>query len=427
MSVLFHAWRGCMGLVLSAAVCGSAAAADAPSRGAKLSEKSAPDDPQAFWDPQAPDQKNKTGAYQVVCPGLPSQVWNKVTVPLGGVGPAPASTQLTHRVEAQEVAGQARLTPHPGEKVGYTVYAPRDIDPRESLGVLVYVAPNQTAPDKGIDHPFSACCNDRRLVCIAPTMAGNSALPGWRAACAVAAVDVARRRYAVDADRVFLCGLSGGGRITSYVMLRHPEIFRGASPIIGCNFPEPWIRGCGIPDEAIAGFCDNTRLAILEGSNDANQPEAKKAHDEWFKKRMRHVVYLEQPGLGHAMPSAAYRVQVLDFWDQERVAAAALRWAALKKDLGNPRNQGANLEELTKMRPAMHAKGWGSQALLAYQNLRAKLDAAVREAGKKIAAGDGKGREAAVAKLESEWGGIGAEAGKALRLKAPSGSAQPPR
>jgi len=65
------------------------------------------------------------------------------------------------------------------------------------------------------------------------------------------AVREVERRYCVDSHRVFVTGLSGGGRLASDLACRLPAIFAAAAPVSGLRFPE----ACdGAPPVAIVSF-----------------------------------------------------------------------------------------------------------------------------------------------------------------------------
>lgn len=354
-------------------------------------------DPAAYWDPDAASQRGKGGHYVAVCTGLPAAVWNAVAPALGG---AQTPGKLMHRW-GSDAEGKPHEA-HPKEPVGYTVFAPKDIAPGEELGVIVYIPPDQAAPTGVMQHPFQSFVEARRVVTVALNRAGNADSVPWRIACAVNAVQVARRRYAVDPERVYVTGVSGGGRATSYVMMRYPDLFKGAAPIIGCNSPQLWMQAAHLPASCLQQFKQTTRLAILEGSKDFNRAESKGIYDT-LRRGMRYIAYIEQPELAHACPGATYLAQAMDHLDGPMRAAAPARWKRVKDQLADHKKDGQSLDELNKLACAMAGNPWEEEAKAAHKALIAAYKEAKDAAAKAVAEGDAKEAAKAVEAFAKAW------------------------
>ena len=282
-------------------------------------------DSSAFWDPTHKEQIESTSTYRITCPGLPATLWNSVAVPLGNQPIESAKTSLTYRYgsnkedvknakgkQQKEEAG--RLRNFEGEPVVFTVCAPAEIEPGEPLGLLVYISPHQAALDVDFGHRFNYAVDERRMVTIVANRAGNHDSTAWRVICAVAAVDLAKRRYNIQSERVYVSGASGGGRVTSYVMLRFPEIFTGAMPICGMYPLSVW-EPANIPPETLSRFYSSTRLAVLEGKADFNREESKEIFD-FYEPKMAMATYIEGPNAGHGVHDPKYLDEALDFLDR---------------------------------------------------------------------------------------------------------------
>jgi predicted esterase len=74
------------------------------------------------------------------------------------------------------------------------------------------------------------------MLVVSPTDPGSN--EGYRfthaeRSATLAALRYARRRYNVDENRIFITGISRGGHLTWDVMLRFPDLFAAAAPMIG--------------------------------------------------------------------------------------------------------------------------------------------------------------------------------------------------
>jgi hypothetical protein len=143
------------------------------------------------------------------------------------------------------------------------------------------------------------------------------------------AVDAAfnmRRRFNISPRRVYLSGVSGGGRVASMVGVAYADVFSGTFPIVGANFykPIPAPGGRHYPPTfapvgtILAGAKKRNRFVLLTGSKDFNRENTKDVYRRGFKAEgFRHVLYLEVPDMGHALPSGEWFARGLDFLDQD--------------------------------------------------------------------------------------------------------------
>ena len=133
-------------------------------------------------------------------------------------------------------------------------------------------------------------------------------------------------RYNITPRRVYISGLSGGGRVASMVGVAYADVFAGTFPIVGANFYKPMPAPGGRhspPSFAPAGTIlaeakKRNRFVLLTGSKDFNRENTKDVYRRGFKAEgFRHVLYLEVPDMGHALPSGEWFAQGLDFLDRD--------------------------------------------------------------------------------------------------------------
>lgn len=85
-------------------------------------------------------------------------------------------------------------------------------------------------------HMWAEVAEEVGMIVVAPTEAGPN--QGYRYSdrerdASLATVRWARRRFNVDENRVFVTGISRGGHLTWDLILRHPDQWAGAAPMIG--------------------------------------------------------------------------------------------------------------------------------------------------------------------------------------------------
>jgi predicted peptidase len=112
----------------------------------------------------------------------------------------------------------------------------------------------------------------------------------------IAAIEEVLATKAVDADRVYLTGLSMGGFGAFDLAARRPELFAAIAPICGGGDPSTVARFAHLP------------IAIVHGADDPVVPAA-------LSRAMRDAAvaagasprFIELPGVGHDAWTPAYR------------------------------------------------------------------------------------------------------------------------
>ncbi len=146
--------------------------------------------------------------------------------------PVETEKTITHRVSEDE-------NPEPTE---YAVRLPPEYHPLRSYPALV-VLHSGDGPDRAID-AWQVEAARRGYILIAPqySLAGQTPdyryTPSEHAAVELALRD-ARKRYAIDSDRVFVAGQLTGGNMAWDYGLAHPDLFAGVVVISG--FPAKYV------------------------------------------------------------------------------------------------------------------------------------------------------------------------------------------
>jgi poly(hydroxyalkanoate) depolymerase family esterase len=183
------------------------------------------------------------------------------------------------------VPASAKPTPSAGERLhgtyaapglpprAYALYVPASVaaKPHKRVPLLVYLhGCNQDADDAAVGTRLEQLAEEKGLLVLFPQQlkAENGSYPvvdgngaqcwnwfvpdhmhrgsGEPATIAGMTRDV-MSRFAVDADRVWVAGVSAGGAMTSIMAATYPDLYRAAAPIAGCAY-----RACSDADGSAA-------------------------------------------------------------------------------------------------------------------------------------------------------------------------------
>ncbi|MFN7021008.1 MAG: hypothetical protein ACK4WH_06735 [Phycisphaerales bacterium] len=200
------------------------------------------------------------------------------------------------------------------------VRAPRGYTPRTPAGLLIWVS-----ADDGGDPPacLHAACDAANIVIIGIDNCGNSRPIANRYQLILDAVATGRRRFHVDNRRVYISGLSGGGRVASIMTACFPEIFSGAVPIVGLShFEKLNVPGRGTvvpafakPSERLMGLLRRRRIGAVTGARDFNQGEIQAAATAMRGDGLQ-VRTFEAVDLGHELPKPDLFTEALAWIDE---------------------------------------------------------------------------------------------------------------
>lgn len=281
---------------------------------------------------------------------------------------------LTYRRFQQTLAaGTAVLSEQPialaREK--FDLYVPAGAPPPGGWGLLVFIAP-WTEPTR--PRFWRAGLDRHRMIFVAAQDAGNdSKILDRRLPLALLAYENVRARYPIDAARVYVGGLSGGGRTAEVVALAYPDVFRGALLNAGSD-PIDGSTGTFKPPAELFRAFQRSRLVYITGERD----DAVLDQDEASRRSMRDACVFD------------IRTETVFSKAHEALDGVAMDRAL--DDLDAPRAV--------------------DEAELARCNARVagELAAAVADAEAAIARGDRDGARARLKAIDARFGGLAAAA-----------------
>jgi predicted esterase len=194
------------------------------------------------------------------------------------------TASLATLFSADEAASLAKTLPADRE-VHFRVRRPVGA---EAPGLLVFISPTDSGelPVEWVD-----VLEQSNLEWIAADGFGNSRLTAERMLVAVMALNAARSER-LDGRRLYVSGLSGGGRVASECITHFPHLFTGGLFMAGANFHLP---AAGPARELLA----TRRLVFLTGSRDFNHAEMRRVHAQYGDSGLTHLLLMDDKGFGH--------------------------------------------------------------------------------------------------------------------------------
>lgn len=215
-----------------------------------------------------------------------------------------------------------KLTRELGQET-FRVRLPKAYDPATPSGVLVWISPS---PDGRIPEIFAPICDELGLIAVGVDNNGNRREITDRLQNHLDSIETLARSARIDQQRIYLTGVSGGGRSSSILQLAFPEHFAGCVPIIGLdtyhNAPtgDPgkyWPKRLGKPSGPNMQLLKLRRIRSITGTADFNEPEmtlrTRLLRDDGLDAQIDVI-----DGMAHAMPSAEQFAQALRWVDQPR-------------------------------------------------------------------------------------------------------------
>jgi predicted esterase len=189
-------------------------------------------------------------------------------------------------------------------EIRWTLHVPHEAG---AMGVIVFVSPNSSATPPS---SWVRILDEHKLIWVAAQKSGNSVPVRQRILAAVMGLTYVQQHYPVDASRVYVAGMSGGGRVASIAITEFPQLFTGALYIVGVNF---W-------DEHASARLDQIqrkRYVFLTGDRDFNRTETRQVYKRYIDAGATQSLLLDLPHFGHQYPNAEQLETAIKFLDAD--------------------------------------------------------------------------------------------------------------
>lgn len=216
------------------------------------------------------------------------------------------TTTIAALFPAEELAGLAK-TLAVDRALSFRVRIPQNA---ALSGVLVFVKPSNSGE---LPPDWAPVLDRRNLIWIAANDSGNERPRAQRVLMAIAALKLMESTTAIDTHRVYIAGMSGGGRIASTIITRFPGRFTGGLYIAGADF---WTRN----EEPLRPRIAANRYVFITGSRDFNQGDMRRVYSKYLQAGIRQSLLMDLPGFAHEYPKADQLAQAIEFLDARQAA-----------------------------------------------------------------------------------------------------------
>ena len=222
------------------------------------------------------------------------------------------------------------------------VRLPAGYDPREPAGLLVWSSPTTRG---SIPRVFGPALDELNLVCIGSDNTGNDRDVPDKFQMVFDAVATAQQRFHIDDRRIYITGMSGGGKVTSILAMCFPDVFTGSIPIVGLGsyslLDESWGKHRNAyfaePRWRLLKLARAHRMAPMGGPPDFNYDEMQERVARLEVNGFTNIRFFSYPDMAHVMPTADRFAEALQWIDapwrqvreQERARAESLLAAYL--------------------------------------------------------------------------------------------------
>lgn len=208
----------------------------------------------------------------------------------------------------------------------FMIRLPRSFSPSTPAGLLVWIDGGDAgAPREQLFDALDAF----NIVAVGMSNAGNERPLSDRVQLAMDAMETVQSRVLIDPSRVYVGGISGGGRVASMLAIAFPDRFHACLAVVGLNsfhnvaLPDGKHvqRASGIPNVRVMSLLQNFPIAAITGPDDFNRPEILARCEALTRNHLSCKVF-DFPGLGHQMPKASDLKDVIDWFDKARRESA---------------------------------------------------------------------------------------------------------
>ncbi|EDM25529.1 hypothetical protein LNTAR_23709 [Lentisphaera araneosa HTCC2155] len=191
-------------------------------------------------------------------------------------------------------------------EVTWDIVVPESYDPNIPTGIITYITP-------GSGKAFINLLSKYNLILITAKNSGNDTYTYARISMALWGIDKLKEIYNIDADRIFVSGMSGGGRVSSIAAALFPEIYKGAIYQCGCNFMHN-------NEKSQISKMQENYFYFLTGDGDFNLEDTQRVHKKYTDAKILNTKIHVQKNHKHRTLPTEVLDKALAYIDTPRVA-----------------------------------------------------------------------------------------------------------
>ena len=209
-------------------------------------------------------------------------------------------------------------------KENFVVRVPKNYSGQEPFGLLAFITPGESGD---VPKEFEPLLEKHRLIWVGANHIGNRRAVWIRIGLTLDGIYNVKNQYKIDRNRIYVTGVSGGGRVASFVGVCYADVVRGGIYIIGMDYfkqlptgrnpNEYWAKAYDAPPgKVLLAAKKQNRHVMLNGETDQNRFQSKAIAEQMKKDGFEYVTYLEAPGVGHRLPGEEWVEKALEKLDE---------------------------------------------------------------------------------------------------------------
>ncbi len=223
---------------------------------------------------------------------------------LAPTGQFTVTSPVAELTDAETLASLGEVVTADSE-VEWEIYVPENYTPTKPAGIMVNISPTRSGK---VPRRWKAILDRHNLIWIGANRSGNEVMTARRMLFSALAPDYIRDHYAVDTNRIYVAGLSGGGRVTSIVALEFARLFKGAIFICGVNMPRE-------EKPVLLDQIRQNKFVFLTGSKDFNKDETRRVFAAYKDLGVENIKLMVVPHMTHRNPDADKYEEAIRFLD----------------------------------------------------------------------------------------------------------------
>ncbi len=222
---------------------------------------------------------------------------------------APRTGDFAITVTSRELLGEAaeKITTvlATDELISWQVHVPEGYSAESPPGIVVYVSPTQSG---ALPQDWSSVMDEYNLIWISANNSGNRVIVSRRVLKALLALNAIQQEYVLDQTRIYVAGLSGGGKMASMIATEYANTFDGGLFICGVK---SWVVDKPRYFEAIK----SNRYVFLTGEHDQALESTKRAYRNYRDAGVPQIQLVVIDDMGHANPPRREFSRAIEFLD----------------------------------------------------------------------------------------------------------------
>lgn len=200
------------------------------------------------------------------------------------------------------------------DKLKWQLYVPHNYDPSKPAGVIVFI--NRWGNSGGSRKSYNDLLTEKNLIWAGALGAGDPAPMNERIMRAILTPMMLSNEYALDPNRIYIGGFSGGAHVANIVATSKPGMFKGGLFVGGAV---SW--GDKVPTGI--ELIRQNRYVFAAGSNDLALKAVQRTLSTYRDEGIEHAKLIVMHNQRQEMPGPKYLREAVEFLDKPESTTAS--------------------------------------------------------------------------------------------------------